>query len=57
MFIAVGLALACAFSAWLTIRVQNTAVRGSSANVGYGEEEDMSVLEEGQATIVRKEKP
>lgn len=48
MLIAVGLALASALSAWLTIRVSHTAVRGSTTNAGYDEEKDTSVLEAGQ---------
>jgi hypothetical protein len=48
MFIAVGLALTSALKAWLAIRVPKVAVRDSSVNVGYGEQEDTSVLEEGK---------
>jgi MFS family permease len=48
MLISVGLALASALIAWLAIRVPKVAVRGSSVNVGYGEQEDSSLIEEGR---------
>jgi hypothetical protein len=47
MLIVVGFALASVPIAWLAIRVPKAAGSGSSLNVGYGEQEDSSIIEEG----------
>ncbi len=48
ILIAVGLTLVSALIAWLAIRVPRVAGSGSSVNVGDGEQEDSSIIEEGQ---------